>query len=83
LPAAGREQEAVNCMYIVYAIKSIEYKRIYVGLTANLTRRLKEHNLGQVFSTKGFTPWKLIFQEKSTSRKEARKREKYWKSGIW
>jgi len=69
-------------MYFVYAIKSLIDGRIYVGLSSNINRRILEHNSGQVFSTKGYRPWKLIFKEKAPNRQEARKREKYFKSGC-
>ncbi len=69
-------------MYYVYAIKSIKDKRIYVGLSSNIERRIIEHNSGYVFSTKGFRPWKLIYKEHAINRKEARIKEKYYKSGF-
>jgi len=69
-------------MYVVYAIKSKRDGRIYVGFSANLERRIKEHNAGQVFSTKAYRPWKLIYKEEVKDRKEARTREKYFKSGF-
>ena len=69
-------------MYVVYALKSDRDGRIYVGLTASLGRRLKEHNLGNVFSTKGFRPWRVLYTETVGTRKAARLREKYLKSGI-
>ena len=69
-------------MYTVYAIKSEVDGRIYVGFTSNLERRIKEHNSGKTKSTKGFRPWNLIYFEKVEGRKEARLREKYYKSGI-
>lgn len=69
-------------MYYVYAIKSIKDGRIYVGLSSNIERRILEHNSGYVFSTKGFRPWKLIYKEEAINRKEARIREKYFKSGF-
>ena len=56
--------------------------RIYVGLSADIQRRLSEHNRGYVFSTKGYRPWKLIYEEKVENRIKARIREKYLKSGI-
>ena len=69
--------------YFVYAIKSKKDGRIYVGMSTNPEKRLKEHNTGEVFSTKGFTPWIPIFLENcGLDRKQARIREKYWKSGI-
>ena len=69
--------------YYVYAIKSSLTGRIYVGMSSNIERRLQEHNNGEVFYTKGFRPWVLIFFENcGTDRVYTRKREKYWKSGI-
>jgi putative endonuclease len=56
--------------------------RIYVGQTKEIENRIKEHNSGLTRSTKAYKPWKLFFQEKCQDRQEARKREKYWKSGI-
>ncbi|OGH47057.1 MAG: endonuclease [Candidatus Levybacteria bacterium RIFCSPLOWO2_01_FULL_39_10] len=69
-------------MYLVYAIRSEVDGRIYVGISANVQRRLKQHNAGYVFSTKGFRPWKLIYSEETFNRKRARVREKYLKSGV-
>ena len=69
-------------MFIVYAIKSKVNGRIYVGFTKNIDNRLKEHNSGKTKSTKGFLPWFLIFTEIVETRDMARKREKYFKSGI-
>ena len=69
-------------MYIVYAIKSLKVSRIYVGLSDNVARRLKEHNSGLVFSTKGYRPWALFYKEVYKTRTEARIREKQLKSGY-
>ena len=68
--------------YFIYAIKSQKDGRIYVGISNNPPRRLYEHNLGNVFSTKGYRPWKLIYKEKAEGRVKARVREKYFKSGC-
>lgn len=68
-------------MYYVYVMRSLKDGRLYKGFTSNLKRRIKEHNSGQTKSTKGFVPWELIYFEKVNSREEARKREKYLKSG--
>ena len=52
-------------------------------MTQNVARRVSEHNSRHVFSTKGFTPWKLIFVEEcGDDRSQTRAREKYWKSGT-
>jgi putative endonuclease len=81
---AGREWRSPLIMmtYVVYALQSTVDKRIYVGLTKNLEKRIKEHNQGKTKSTKGFRPWLLIFQENFETRIDARKREKYYKSGV-
>jgi putative endonuclease len=68
--------------YFVYALKSEKDGRIYVGFSENVDKRLKEHNNGKTKSTKGFRPWFLIFTEECQTRIEARKLEKYYKSGI-
>ena len=69
-------------MYILYVLKSRVAKKSYVGITNNLKRRLRQHNLGNNFYTKKYLPWELIYQEEFVSRKEARKREKYFKAGT-
>ena len=68
--------------YFVYVIQSIKDKRLYVGLSKDINTRLKDHNFGRVFSTKGYRPWKLVYKENVKDRKTARLREKYLKSGI-
>ena len=65
----------------VYAIKSISHGCIYVGMTNNLARRLDEHNKGHNRSTKAYIPFELIYSESHSSRENARKMEKYFKSG--
>lgn len=68
--------------YHVYAIKSLKDGRIYVGITKNIEKRLKQHNQGETKSTKFWKPWKLIYSKYIGSRKEARKEEKKLKSGY-
>ncbi len=69
-------------MITVYALLSEKYGFIYVGMTANLERRLKEHNSGKSLYTKRFKPWKVIYKEAQPDLKAARQREKYLKSGV-
>ena len=66
----------------VYAIQSLKDRRIYVGLSADVEKRVRQHNSGKSKSTKGYVPWRLIYQEELTSRLLAREREKYLKSGT-
>jgi len=68
--------------YFTYILKSISAQKIYVGITNNLERRLKEHNSGKSRFTKAYIPWKIVFSEKLMNREAARKREKYFKSAA-
>jgi len=69
-------------MFYVYAIYSLKDQRIYVGLTTDTDKRLKEHNAGRTQSTKAYRPWQLFYYETFSTRQLARNREKYFKSGI-
>lgn len=78
---AGRRVDSKS-MYYVYAIKSLNKKYIYVGLTNDINRRFYQHNNGLEKTTKPYKPFKLIHIEELKTRNEARKREKYLKSGC-
>jgi len=67
--------------YFVYHIKS-EEGYIYTGQTSSIEKRLIQHNSGNSFYTKRGKNWKLIHFEEFESRREAMKREKYFKTGI-
>ena len=69
-------------MFYVYAIKSLSFNYIYVGMTTDLKRRLHEHNTCQNRSTKAYSPFILIYTEQLENREQARKRELYLKSGV-
>jgi putative endonuclease len=69
-------------MFFVYAIKSVVRNYIYVGMTADLERRISEHNAGYERTTRPYRPYLLLFSEAFPTRKEARKKEKYLKSGV-
>ena len=72
----------MQSMYYVYILQSCTDGSFYTGMTDNLERRLHEHNLGTMKYTKSRCPWKLVYSEGMPERDKARKREKYWKSGI-
>lgn len=52
----------------------------YVSYTDNLKRRIKQHNNGDVESTKYRRPLKLIYYEVCLNQKDAINREKYLKT---
>jgi putative endonuclease len=70
--------------WYVYIIKSTSRpEKIYIGSTNDIKRRIRNHNQGNTRSTRYFTPWILIYNEKYTTRKEALIRErqlKKWKN---
>jgi len=51
-------------------------------MSADPYDRLKQHNSGHSQYTKGFRPWKLVYSELAGNREEARKLEKYFKTGA-
>ena len=66
--------------YYVYLLQSELDYSFYIGFTKDVKNRLREHNSGTNFSTKGKIPWKLIFFEGYLEEKDARRREKYLKT---
>jgi putative endonuclease len=66
--------------YIVYILRSKRNKKRYVGQTADLENRLREHNGGESRSTKAGRPWVLEYKEEFATRSEAIRRERFLKS---
>jgi putative endonuclease len=62
-------------MFFVYILKSKIDKKLYIGCTNDLRRRLKEHNLGLVESTKSRKPFYLVYYEAYASKDDAFTRE--------
>ena len=52
-------------------------------MTKDLDDRVERHNDGREKTTRAYRPFKLIFSESlDVERIEAKKKEKYWKSGV-
>jgi putative endonuclease len=66
----------------VYVLKSLKDGKKYVGISANPQDRIRQHNRGEVKSTKGRRPFEIVYHEEVDSAKEARKKEKYLKSAA-
>lgn len=64
----------------VYILLSLKDRRTYIGSTADLKRRINEHNLGNNISTKNRRPFTLVYSENYDNLMRARQREKYLKS---
>src|SRR3989338_107328 len=53
----------------------------YIGITKlDLSKRLKKHNRGEVYSTKFGRPWRILYFEEYGNYQEAREREKEMKN---
>lgn len=71
-----------HMFYYVYILQSLQNNSFYIGYTADLRKRFKEHNNGESKATKPFRPYKLIYYEALLNRIDAKNREEYLKSGY-
>jgi len=69
----------MNFQY-VYVLRSINFDFIYVGFTTNLKKRFGDHNNKEELSTKAYAPFELIHYEAYRNKKDAKRREKYFKT---
>lgn len=62
--------------YVVYLLRCAD-GTFYTGITTDITRRVREHNQGTRGAkyTKARRPVELVYQEQSSSRSDAQKRE--------
>lgn len=69
-------------MFYTYILRSIDDSdRHYIGHTADLKGRLKEHNSGKCKHTSKYAPWMLQCYFAFKSESLARNFERYLKSG--
>lgn len=68
-------------MVYVYVLQSDIDEGLYIGYSADLRKRLREHKTGAAFATSYRRPWKLIYYEAYTEEPDAKGREKFLKSG--
>ena len=66
--------------FCVYVLKSLSDGLLYTGFTTDLSRRLAEHESGQSPATAPRRPFMLIFCEHYRSKKDAIRREQYFKT---
>ena len=69
--------------YVVYILASEKTDQLYKGFTSNLIGRIKSHN---ELSKKGWTlryrPWRVVYVEFYSIKKEAIARERFLKTGA-
>jgi putative endonuclease len=58
--------------YRVYVLQSVA-GRFYIGVAADVAKRLAQHNAGSSRWTKGKGPWRLVWQGELLSLSAARK----------
>ena len=69
-------------MFYVYLLESIAHPgQRYVGLTADLKTRLKDHNAGKSPHTAKFKPWRIVTYIAFSDQAKAAAFEIYLKSG--
>lgn len=73
-------ENSIAIMLYVYVLENLG-EDLYIGYTASLSKRLQEHNRKTNFSTSHNGPWKLIYYEACLNEKDAKRREKYFKTG--
>src|SRR5438477_8404373 len=69
-------------MHYVYLVQSVTDTGFYIGYSANLRSRIKQHAKGESFATSFGGPWKLIYYEAYLNQVDVLGREKYLKSGA-
>jgi len=52
-----------NYKGFVYILQSLKNNRYYIGSTTNVIRRFKQHQTGNIKSTKNLRPLKLAFSQ--------------------
>jgi len=60
----------------VYVLSSQSRKYIYIGTSFNQKQRIAFHQNGLNKTTRAYIPFRIIFIEEFSNRKEAREREK-------
>ena len=66
--------------YYVYVLLSDKDGQFYTGYTHDLRERFRQHQAGEVPSTRGRRPVRLIYYEACLSQEDATQREKYLKT---
>ena len=67
-------------MFYTYILQSSKSHKLYYGHTKDLKNRFNQHNNGEVFSTKPYLPWKLVWYCAFQTIKQAKDFELYLKS---
>lgn len=73
-------------MYYTYVLYCVDSKHgrneLYIGSTENLDNRVKQHEAGEVQTTKSFDKIILVYFEACLNKTDAKKREFQLKTGF-
>ena len=78
---AGSIPAGITCFY-TYVIKSVNFSFYYKGHCRNLIERLRQHNAGHTLSIRKYVPFQIAYFEEFSTKEQAIKREKYFKSAA-
>jgi putative endonuclease len=67
-------------MYYVYILLNETNTRTYTGVADDVNKRLAEHNADRVKSSRPYRLYKIINTESFETLKEARQKERFYKS---
>jgi len=75
-PISGLSANILKASYFVYIVECKD-KTLYTGYTANVDKRINEHNFGKrgAKSIKGKLPVSLVYSERFETKSDALKRE--------
>lgn len=68
--------------YCAYVLLSLKDQKFYIGSTTNLKQHLTDRFHGNSKATAPKRPFRLIFCEYFLSKKDALRREKYFKTSV-
>ena len=68
-------------MFHVYILRSGRTGRRYVGSCEDVDARLRQHNAGLSKATRHGLPWTVLRTEQFSTRAEAVRKERYYKTG--
>jgi len=67
-------------MYYVYIVLNLDNRNFYTGYTEDLKKRITQHQNKEVFTTRNFEHFELVYYEACLNKYDAIKRERYLKS---
>jgi putative endonuclease len=66
--------------YWLYVLRSLPTGKSYIGIPADVAKRLQEHNSKNNRWTSSYKPWELVAAEEFLDRASAARRERFLKS---